>query len=133
MAGISNKAAIILENFTRFNGIEFNDNLDIDMYDAFYRNLDPQIGKFWQVDPESESENAFSPYCTMKDNPITFQDPLGDKIINNNKDSYDILKAKYDDEHYKSEKLRRKDFSNNKDFEKYKKLKTDYKLSLIHI
>ncbi len=76
MAGISSKAANSLENKAKFNGIEHNNDLDLNMYDAFYRNLDPQIGRFWQVDPKP-NEN-FSPYAAMANNPILYSDPLGD-------------------------------------------------------
>lgn len=82
MAGISSKAAGGLENKKKYNGIEFNSDFDINMYDAFYRNLDPQIGRFWQIDPKIESAEAWSPYSAMLDNPIRYMDPLGDSGIN---------------------------------------------------
>ncbi|MBX3257339.1 MAG: hypothetical protein KF862_24655 [Chitinophagaceae bacterium] len=77
MAGISSKALNgIAENRNKFNGIEFNSALDINMYDAFYRNLDPQTGRFWQVDPRPNE--VLSPYAAMANNPILYSDPLGD-------------------------------------------------------
>ena len=54
MAGISSKAAGGIENKKKYNGIEQNNDFDLNMYDAFYRNLDPQIGRFWQVDPQAD-------------------------------------------------------------------------------
>jgi RHS repeat-associated protein len=53
MAGISSKAMNFgaPENKYKFNGIEQNEDLDLNMYDAFYRNFDPQIGRWWQIDP----------------------------------------------------------------------------------
>lgn len=80
MAGISSKALSKLENKNKFNGIEFNSDLDINMYDAFYRNLDPQIGRFWQIDPKIESMEAWSPNAATQNNPIRYADPLGDTI-----------------------------------------------------
>jgi RHS repeat-associated protein len=78
MAGISSKAAGKLENRKKYNGIEFNDDLDVDTYEAFYRNLDPQIGRWWQVDPELENDmESLSPYLSMFNNPISQSDPLG--------------------------------------------------------
>jgi RHS repeat-associated protein len=82
MAGISSKALNgAVENKKKFNGIEHNTDFDLNMYDAFYRNLDPQIGRFWQVDPKLESTEAWSPYAAMLDNPIRYADPLGDTVV----------------------------------------------------
>jgi RHS repeat-associated protein len=78
MAGISSKAAGKLENKFKYNGIEHNTDFDLNMYDAFYRNLDPQIGRFWQIDPEAESLEDYSPFASMYNNPISIVDPLGD-------------------------------------------------------
>jgi RHS repeat-associated protein len=77
MAGISSKAANRMENRFKYNGIEHNTNFDLNMYDAFYRNLDPQIGRFWQIDPEAEMLEEYSPYASMYNNPISNVDPLG--------------------------------------------------------
>lgn len=82
MAGISSKALAFSnpENKKKYNGIEFNSDLDINMYDAFYRNLDPQIVRFWQFDPKPNVMH--SPYTSMANNPILFSDRLGDTTIN---------------------------------------------------
>lgn len=78
MAGISSKAAGKLENRKKFNGIEHTTELDLNTYDAFFRNADPQIGRFWQIDPETEMLEEYSPYESMGNNPICNVDPLGD-------------------------------------------------------
>ena len=65
-------------NRKKYNGIEQNNDFDLCMYDAFYRNLDPQIGRFWQIDPEIEAQENYSPYESMGNNPISYVDPLGD-------------------------------------------------------
>ena len=78
MAGISSKAAGKTQNKNKFNGIEQNSDFDLNMYDAFYRNLDPQIGRFWQVDPYTEELESYSPYESMGNNPVNNVDPLGD-------------------------------------------------------
>ncbi len=79
MAGISSKAAGSLANKKKYNGIEFENDLDLNTYDAFFRELDPQIGRWWQIDPKTEDMEQWSPYVSNYDNPITYTDPLGDE------------------------------------------------------
>ena len=76
MAGISSMAMGKVENKKKFNGIEQTTDLDLNHYDAFYRNLDPQIGRWWQIDPKPNE--MFSPYAAMANNPILLSDPMGD-------------------------------------------------------
>jgi RHS repeat-associated protein len=80
-AGISSKAASFgnPENKKKYNGIEFENDLDLSVYDANFRELDPQTGRWWQIDPKIENMEAWSPYASNYDNPITFSDPLGDE------------------------------------------------------
>lgn len=79
MAGISSnalKGSNYPKNRKEFNGIEHITELDLNQYDAFYRTLDPQLGRWWQIDPKSDYD--WSLYSAMNDNPIYFSDPLGD-------------------------------------------------------
>jgi RHS repeat-associated protein len=84
MAGISSKAAGKLENRKKFNGLEYTTEFDLNTYDAFFRNLDPQIGRFWQIDPKPTE--GFSSYSAMANNPILFSDYLGDTTYRFNSD-----------------------------------------------
>lgn len=79
MSGISSKAAGGIENKKKFNGIEYNTDFDINTYDAFYRNLDPQIGRFLQLDPKPTDMESL--YAAMGNNPIKNTDFLGDTTI----------------------------------------------------
>ncbi|MBS1918616.1 MAG: hypothetical protein JST17_00015 [Bacteroidetes bacterium] len=78
LAGISSKSLNFGDpgNKYKFNGIEQNSDFDLSMYDARYRNFDPQIGRFWQIDPKPNEH--VSSYAAMLNNPISFSDPLGD-------------------------------------------------------
>ncbi|MBY0482368.1 MAG: hypothetical protein K2Q21_13495, partial [Chitinophagaceae bacterium] len=81
MAGISSKAAGKLENKFKYNGIEHNSDWDVNTDDAFFRTLDPAIGRWWQVDPKIEmGQESWTPYNSMMNNPIRYQDPKGDCV-----------------------------------------------------
>jgi len=79
MAGISSKAAGEVENKKKYNGIEFNNDLDLNDYEAELRDLDPQTGRWWQIDPETEDMERWSPYASNYDNPILYKDPRGNE------------------------------------------------------
>jgi len=81
MAGISSKASQKMENKkSKYNGYELNADLDINLYESFYRSHDPQLGKFLQIDPKSEKYYCLSPYVAMADNPVLIFDILGDDL-----------------------------------------------------
>ncbi|MBN9386394.1 MAG: hypothetical protein J0H74_36895, partial [Chitinophagaceae bacterium] len=85
MAGISDKAlkGQYVENKYRYNSgnelqnKEFSDGSGLEAYDANFRMYDPQIGRFWQIDPLAEINEDWGPYTFASDNPILFNDPLG--------------------------------------------------------
>jgi RHS repeat-associated protein len=80
MAGISNKAAGKSENKkSKYNGYEINTDFDINLYESFYRTHDPQIGRFWQLDPRPNERVSL--YSAMGNNPISLNDLLGDTSI----------------------------------------------------
>ncbi len=63
MAGISDKAMIKLDSKNKFDGgVELEEDYGVNLYSTFYREYDPQIGRFGGVDMLSEKAIAMSAY-----------------------------------------------------------------------
>jgi len=98
MAGISDKAikTNYSENKFRFNDAtelqnkEFADGTGLEMDDAGFRTLDPQLGRFTQIDPIAGSSANFSTYAYGADNPFYFNDPIGLKAAPQNMSPADL-------------------------------------------
>jgi len=78
MVGISSNAlrgSNYRPNKHKYNGIEFNNDFDLNPYEAFYRTLDPQIGRFLQIDPKTIFAEGL--YNAMGNNPVNNTDWLG--------------------------------------------------------
>jgi RHS repeat-associated protein len=85
MAGISDKA--IKTNYaenkyrydagTELQNKEFNDGTGLETYETQFRMLDPQLGRFTQIDPMSDMNHFESTYQYADNNPISGNDPTG--------------------------------------------------------
>ena len=79
MAGVSSKAAGGLQNKSKFNsGSELEDELGVSSYSTFFRRYDAQIGRFNGIDIKSEVTHSLTVFQFGLNNPISFNDPLGD-------------------------------------------------------
>jgi RHS repeat-associated core domain len=85
MAGISSKAfkANYSENRRKFNygselaSEEFSDGSGLEWYETNFRSLDPQIGRWWQIDPHAEYHLSTTSYGYVLNNPLLYNDPFG--------------------------------------------------------
>ena len=59
----------------KYNGKEHNQELGLDWYDYGWRNYNPEIGRWMNVDPLAEI--TMQPYSAFNNNPIFYTDPTG--------------------------------------------------------
>ncbi|NJO25480.1 MAG: hypothetical protein HC867_06530 [Bacteroidia bacterium] len=70
MAGISSKAVGKLENKKKFVSQELDDDFGVNWYQFKFRNHDPQIGRFIQIDPLATDYAHNSTYAYAENRPI---------------------------------------------------------------
>nr|WP_255607094.1 RHS repeat-associated core domain-containing protein [Pedobacter polysacchareus] len=65
-------------NTSLFNGgSEWIADFDPDLYNTFFRDYDPVLGRFNGIDPMSVKYSDFSVYQFVFNNPVSFSDPTG--------------------------------------------------------
>jgi len=93
MAGISSKAAVALENKEKtFQGQRFDDDIGLNWVQFKWRNHDPQIGRFIEIDPLSEkyvynstyafSENKVTAHVELEGLESVSVNPVADFVVN---------------------------------------------------
>jgi RHS repeat-associated protein len=99
MSGISSsavKGALYVPNKIKYNGKElqqkeFSDGTGLQLYDYGARMQDPQLGRWWVVDPMADKYAPSSPYTYANDNPAFFIDKGGREIRAYDQESQALL------------------------------------------
>jgi len=72
----------------KYNGMEFQDELGLNLYDMDFRDYDPAIARWTGIDPVTH--HNMSPYMAFDGNPVFWADPSGaDAIISPNGITFD--------------------------------------------
>jgi len=76
----------------KYNGKEWQEELDLNVYAYGWRDYDPAIGRFNKIDRFAEKYYKLSTYSYAGNNPILFVDVQGDSINLSRMQQYDNIK-----------------------------------------
>jgi RHS repeat-associated protein len=78
-------------------GSEWQDDIEglADYYSTFFREYDPVIGRFNSVDPVSESFESWTTYHYSYNNPVNFNDPMGNAAAYTTEDMIREMREEY--------------------------------------
>ena len=78
-------------------GSEWQDDIEglADYYSTFFREYDPVIGRFNGVDPISESFESWTTYHYSYNNPVNFNDPMGNAAAYTTEDMIREMREEY--------------------------------------
>ena len=98
----------------KFNGMEWQNEMDLNYYDFGMRNYDPALGRWMNVDPLADhpKQIGFSPYAYAANNPVRYIDPDGRlfddyefnidtgelKLVKETEDDFDMIYATKENE-----------------------------------
>jgi RHS repeat-associated protein len=85
MAAISSKALLKTTVPFKYNaGNELEEEGSLNYYNTFYRKYDAQLGRFTGIDIRAEESYGMSVYNYGANNPVLYNDPMGDKYKDHN-------------------------------------------------